>query len=74
MSDLLDEGLGDRDLLICYSVLKQLLSGKQLRWKVVLPGYHSRYGLTSGNSTVQDGPPVVPIPLLTWVPLSGRGV
>lgn len=28
-SDLLDEGLGDKDLLILYSVLKQLLSGKQ---------------------------------------------
>lgn len=28
-SDLLDEGLGDKDLLILYSVLKQLLSGKR---------------------------------------------
>ena len=72
-SDLLDERLGDRDLLILYSVLKQLLSGKQLQWKVLQSGYCSRYDPASRNSTVQDGLSVVPIHLLTWLPLSGGG-
>lgn len=60
-SDPLGDGLGNRDLLSFYSVLKQLLSGKQLWWKVALPGYHSRYDPASRNSTVLDGLSLVPL-------------